>query len=63
MALSIIFAGTSEFALASLNALLASQHSVAAVYTKPDRPAGRGPGSAAGPFGPSRSGAADARPH
>jgi methionyl-tRNA formyltransferase len=42
MALSIIFAGTSEFALPSLKALIKSSHPVTAVYTKPDRPAGRG---------------------
>jgi len=40
--LNIVFAGTSEFALPSLNALLASRHKIAAVYTVPDRPAGRG---------------------
>ncbi|MGQ4879174.1 methionyl-tRNA formyltransferase [Billgrantia sp. LNSP4103-1] len=38
----IIFAGTPEFAAASLSALLQSQHRVVAVYTQPDRPAGRG---------------------
>jgi len=42
MALSIIFAGTSEFALPTLEALLNSLHSVRAVYTKPDRLTGRG---------------------
>ncbi|WP_148252755.1 methionyl-tRNA formyltransferase [Aidingimonas lacisalsi] len=40
--LRVIFAGTPEFAAASLSALLASQHTVVAVYTQPDRPAGRG---------------------
>ena len=38
----IIFAGTPEFAVPSLVALLKSEHPVIAVYTQPDRPAGRG---------------------
>lgn len=38
----IIFAGTPEFAVPSLNALLHSNHTVCAVYTQPDRQAGRG---------------------
>jgi methionyl-tRNA formyltransferase len=38
----IIFAGTPEFAVPSLLALLESKHSVCAVYTQPDRKAGRG---------------------
>ncbi len=38
----IIFAGTPEFAVPSLFTLLASGHDVCAVYTQPDRPAGRG---------------------
>lgn len=42
MSLKIIFAGTSEFAVPSLLALVASEHTVIAVYTPPDRPAGRG---------------------
>ena len=40
--LSIVFAGTPEFAVPALEALLRSPHRVAAVYTQPDRPAGRG---------------------
>ena len=40
--LRIIFAGTPEFASAHLQAILASHHQVIAVYTQPDRPAGRG---------------------
>ncbi|SDN46268.1 methionyl-tRNA formyltransferase [Vreelandella arcis] len=40
--LRVVFAGTPEFAASSLAALLESQHEVAAVYTQPDRPAGRG---------------------
>lgn len=40
--LRIVFAGTPDFAAESLRALLHSQHEVIAVYTQPDRPAGRG---------------------
>lgn len=40
--LSIIFAGTPEFAAEHLKALLGSRHQVIAVYSQPDRPAGRG---------------------
>lgn len=40
--MKIIFAGTPEFALPTLRMLLASKHQVCAVYTQPDRPAGRG---------------------
>lgn len=40
--LRIIFAGTPDFAAASLRALSESAHQVVAVYTQPDRPAGRG---------------------
>jgi methionyl-tRNA formyltransferase len=38
----IIFAGTPDFAASSLQSLLNSPHTVIAVYTQPDRPAGRG---------------------
>jgi methionyl-tRNA formyltransferase len=38
----IIFAGTPDFAAESLKALLHSGHDICAVYTQPDRPAGRG---------------------
>ncbi|WP_455206373.1 methionyl-tRNA formyltransferase [Kaarinaea lacus] len=41
-ALDIIFAGTPEFAAASLHALTQTSHTICAVYTQPDRPAGRG---------------------
>ncbi len=41
-ALTIVFAGTPEFSVAALDALVAVGHRVAAVYTQPDRPAGRG---------------------
>lgn len=40
--LRIVFAGTPEFAAEHLKALLASPHQIVAVYTQPDRPAGRG---------------------
>ncbi|CAN8141889.1 10-formyltetrahydrofolate:L-methionyl-tRNA(fMet) N-formyltransferase [uncultured Thiomicrorhabdus sp.] len=40
--LKIIFAGTPDFSVAPLQALLNSEHDVIAVYTQPDRPAGRG---------------------
>ena len=40
--LSIVFAGTPEFSVPPLEALVASEHRVVAVYTQPDRPAGRG---------------------
>lgn len=40
--LNIIFAGTPDFAARHLQALLGSEHNVVAVYTQPDRPAGRG---------------------
>ena len=40
--LRVIFAGTPAFALPALQALLGSAHEVCAVYTQPDRPAGRG---------------------
>ncbi len=40
--LKIIFAGTPDFAAHHLQVLLDSRHEVIAVYTQPDRPAGRG---------------------
>ncbi len=40
--LRVIYAGTPEFAVPALQALLQSEHRVVAVYTQPDRPAGRG---------------------
>jgi len=40
--LRIIFAGTPDFAACALSALIKSEHKVVAVYTQPDRPAGRG---------------------
>ena len=38
----IIFAGTPQFAVPSLQRLIDLNHDVCAVYTQPDRPAGRG---------------------
>jgi len=40
--LRIAFAGTPQFALPALQALLKSRHQVVGVLTQPDRPAGRG---------------------
>ncbi|WP_010597766.1 methionyl-tRNA formyltransferase [Rickettsiella massiliensis] len=40
--MKLIFAGTPEFALPSLQALAQSRHTICAVYTQPDRPQGRG---------------------
>lgn len=40
--LKIVFAGTPEFAALHLEAILDSHHQVLAVYTQPDRAAGRG---------------------
>lgn len=40
--LRIVFAGTPDFAARHLAALLSSEHEIVAVYTQPDRPAGRG---------------------
>jgi methionyl-tRNA formyltransferase len=41
-ALHIVFAGTTGFAALHLHALLENNYHVGAVYTQPDRPAGRG---------------------
>jgi methionyl-tRNA formyltransferase len=40
--MKIIFAGTPDFAAETLKALLTTEHEICAVYTQPDRPAGRG---------------------
>jgi len=40
--LRIIFAGTPDFSIPPLRALIDSEHQVVAAYTQPDRPAGRG---------------------
>ena len=47
--LRIIFAGTPEFAAEHLRALIGSRHQVIAVYSQPDRPAGRGKKMTASP--------------
>ncbi|MEJ7746855.1 MAG: methionyl-tRNA formyltransferase [Luteimonas sp.] len=48
MTLRIVFAGTPDFAVPSLRAA-AQRHEIVAVYTQPDRPAGRGRGLTASP--------------
>ncbi|MBT8254295.1 MAG: methionyl-tRNA formyltransferase, partial [Bacteroidia bacterium] len=40
--LNIIFMGTPEFAVSSLEALIENHYKVVAVVTAPDKPAGRG---------------------
>ena len=40
--MKIIFAGTPEFAAVALKALISTEHDIVAVYTQPDRKAGRG---------------------
>jgi len=40
--LRLVFAGTPDFAVPSLQALIDAGHDLVAVYTQPDRPAGRG---------------------
>lgn len=40
--MNIVFAGTPHFALPCLDALAQSEHQLTAIYTQPDRPAGRG---------------------
>ena len=47
--LRIVFAGTPDFAVPALEALHAAGHPIVAVYTQPDRPAGRGQEVSAGP--------------
>jgi len=42
MTLNIVFAGTPAFTCPALDALAASKHHLSAIYTQPDRPAGRG---------------------
>jgi methionyl-tRNA formyltransferase len=48
--LKIIFAGTPEFSVSALAALLKSRHELVAVYTQPDRPSGRGRKLTPGPI-------------
>ena len=40
--LRIVFMGTPDFAVASLNALVENEYQVVGVITSPDKPAGRG---------------------
>ena len=40
--LRLVFAGTPDFAVPGLHACLSADAEVVAVYTQPDRPAGRG---------------------
>ncbi|MCK5897508.1 MAG: methionyl-tRNA formyltransferase [Methylococcales bacterium] len=40
--MKIIFAGTPDFAVPTLQMLIDSKHEICAVYTQPDRPSGRG---------------------
>jgi methionyl-tRNA formyltransferase len=48
-ALRVAFAGTPEFARTALQTLLGSRHGVAGVFTRPDRPRGRGQRMSASP--------------
>jgi len=47
--MNLVFAGTPAFAVPSLDALVNAGHRLLAVYTQPDRPAGRGRKLAPGP--------------
>jgi methionyl-tRNA formyltransferase len=47
--LAVVFAGTPDFAVPSLDAIASSRHRLAAVLTQPDRPSGRGRALIAGP--------------
>jgi methionyl-tRNA formyltransferase len=47
--LAVVFAGTPDFALPSLEAIASSRHRLVAVFTQPDRPSGRGRRLTAGP--------------
>ena len=49
MTLRVAFAGTPDFALPALHALVGSRHTVVGVLTQPDRPKGRGRQLAASP--------------
>lgn len=40
--MNIVFMGTPDFAVATLQALYASEHTLSAVFTQPDKPKGRG---------------------
>ncbi len=47
--LAVVYAGTPGFAVPALEAIAASRHRIKAVYTQPDRPAGRGQKPASSP--------------
>ncbi len=47
--LAVVFAGTPDFAVPSLEAITSSRHRLVAVFTQPDRPSGRGRRVTAGP--------------
>lgn len=47
--MKLVFAGTPDFAVPSLDALVQGGHEILAVYTQPDRPAGRGRQAQASP--------------
>lgn len=47
--LRVLFMGTPQFAVPTLEAILASQHTVVGVVTQPDKPRGRGQKQTAGP--------------
>ena len=47
--MKIVFAGTPDFSVPVLQVLIDSGHELVAVYTQPDRPAGRGRKSIASP--------------
>ena len=47
--LRLVFAGTPDFSVTALDALQAAGHDIVAVYTQPDRPAGRGQKTLASP--------------
>jgi methionyl-tRNA formyltransferase len=49
VSLKVVFLGTPRFAVPTLEALVAEGHEVAAVYTQPDRPKGRGQALALAP--------------
>ena len=55
--LRIVYAGTPDFSVPALKALIDSPHEIVAVYTQPDRPSGRGRKIS---FGPVKQTAVDA---
>lgn len=50
MALRLVFMGTPEFAVPTLDAIVGAGHKLTAVYTRPPRPAGRGMAVQAAPI-------------